>query len=117
MTYTGRGMSVTEDMREAAEHRFIRLARLEPRATRIDLTFINEHYPKLDGVKRVEASLRTPRKDFHAHADGADVPAALADVSRKLERQVRDHHGKRRSRLHRGLESAHLGRGAPGDSE
>jgi ribosomal subunit interface protein len=117
MTFTGRGLSVTDEMRETAEHKLARLERLEPHVVRIDLTFVNEHFPKLDGQKRVEAALRTPRKDFRAHADATNVSSALDHVVEKLERQLRDHHGKRRSRLHRGLESADPDRGAPGDAD
>ena len=112
LTLTGRGLPLTEDLREAAEHKLTRLGKLEPRAIGVDLEFINEHHPKLDGLKRVEASFRIPRKTFFAHAEAPDVFAALDDVVGKLERQVRDHRGKRRSRLHRGLESAHLSPGA-----
>ena len=117
LTFTGRGLPVTEDLREAAERKLARLGRMEPRATRIDLEFINEHHPTLDGLKRVEASLRIPRKTFFAHAEAPDVLTALDDVAEKLERQLRDHHGKKRSRLHRGLESAHLSPGASDDTE
>jgi ribosomal subunit interface protein len=108
LTFTGRGVPVDDDLRETAEHKMAPLARLEPRVTRIDLEFINEHHPTLNGLKRVEATLKIPRKTFFAHAEALDVPTALDDVAGKLERQLRDHHGKRRSRLHRGLESAHF---------
>ena len=77
--------------------------------SRIDLEFIAEHYPRLDGLKRVEAALFIPRKTFRAHAEADDVPTALDRVADKLERQLRDHHGKRRASVHKaGLESAHL---------
>ncbi len=115
LTYTGRGVQVTEEIRETAEHKLARLGRMEPRTTRIDLEFINEHHPKPDGLKRVEAALRIPRKTFFAHAEAPDVPSALDDVAEKLERQLRDHHGKRRGRKHRGLESAHVNPG-PADT-
>jgi ribosomal subunit interface protein len=114
LTYTGRGLQVTDEMRSSAQHKLARLGRLEPRTTRIDVEFINEHHPKPGGVKRVEAALRIPRKTFFAHAEAGDVPTALDDVAEKLERQLRDHHGKKRSRLHRGLESAHP---SPGSAE
>jgi ribosomal subunit interface protein len=117
LTFTGRGLPITQDLREAAEHRLARLSKLEPRATSIDLEFTSEHHPKLDGLKRVEASLRIPRKTFFAHAEAVEVTTALDDVAKKLERQLRDHHGKKRSRLHRGLESAHLSPGATDDTE
>lgn len=115
LTFTGRGVAVNQELRDTADHKLARLARLEPRTTRIDLTFINEHHPGPDGLKRVEAALRIPRKTFLAHAEARDVPSALDDVAKKLDRQLRDHHGKRRSRLHRGLESAHLSPG-PADT-
>lgn len=117
LTYTGRGVPMTEEIREIARHKVARLERMEPRSTRIDLVFINEHHPKLDGLKRVEAALRIPRKTFLAHAEAVDVPSALDEVIEKLERQLRDHHGKRRSRLHRGLESAHVNPGVADTDE
>jgi ribosomal subunit interface protein len=110
LTFTGRGLQVTDQIRETAEHKVAALGRIEPRAVQIDLEFISEHHPKPDGVKRVEAALRIPRKTFRAGAEADDVPTALDRVVEKLERQIRDHHGKRRS-LHKathtgGLESA-----------
>jgi ribosome-associated translation inhibitor RaiA len=44
--------------------------------------------------------LRIPRKTFRAHAEADEVPAAIDLVRAKLERQLRDHHGKKRP-LHR----------------
>ncbi|MGZ8629440.1 MAG: ribosome hibernation-promoting factor, HPF/YfiA family [Actinomycetota bacterium] len=110
LTFTGRGLHVTDEVRETAGHKLAHLERLEPRTTRIDLEFIGEHYPSPDGVKRVEAALHIPRKTFRAHAEADDVPSAIDRVADKLERQLRDHHGKRRASVHKpALESAHLG--------
>jgi ribosomal subunit interface protein len=107
LTFTGRDLHVTNRMRETAGHKLAHLERMEPRTVRIDLEFIAEHYPRLDGVKRIEAALHIPRKTFRAHAEAEDVPTALDRIADKLERQLRDHHGKRRASLHRaGLESA-----------
>jgi len=110
LTYTGRGLQVTDEMREAATHKLGLLERMEPRALRLDLEIINEHHPAPDALKRIEAALYTPRKTFRAHAEARDVTSALDDVVHRLERQLRDHHGKRRTLLHRGnggIESAH----------
>jgi ribosomal subunit interface protein len=96
ITFTGRGVQVTDDVRSMAEQKLSRLARLEPRATTLDLELINEHHPRIDGVKRVEAALRIPRKTFRATAEARDIPSAVDRVRDKLERQVRDHHGKKR---------------------
>jgi ribosome-associated translation inhibitor RaiA len=68
LTFTGRGLPVTDEVREVASHKLAPLERKEPRTTRIDLEFIGEHYPRLDGVTRVEAALHIPRKTFRAHA-------------------------------------------------
>jgi ribosomal subunit interface protein len=121
LTFTGRGLAVTDELRDTATHKLARLGRIEPRTTRIELEFISEDYPRPDGTKRVEAALQVPRKTFRAHAEAQDVPTALDRVADRLERQLRDHHGKRRSRLFRRfrrknpLESASQGPG-PADT-
>ena len=57
-------------------------------------------------MKRVEAALQIPRKTFRAHAEAKDVPTAIDEVREKLERQLRDHHGRRRAAHRRGVGSA-----------
>ena len=107
MTFTGRDLQITDEMREMAVRKLTSLSRLEPRAVALDVELIGEHHPNLDGAKRVEAALRIPRKTFRAHAEAGDVPTAIDRVRDKLERQVRDHHGKKRRARHpRGIESA-----------
>lgn len=101
LTFTGRGLGVTEAVRATAEHKLAAISRLEPRATRIDLEFIAEHHPRVDGTMRVEAALHVPRKTFRAEAEAEDVSTALDRVVERLERQIRDHHGKRRKRVAR----------------
>ena len=97
MTFTGRGVQVTDGVRSMAEQKLTPLGRIEPRATMLDLELINEHHPKVNGLKRVEAALRIPRKTFRATAEAEDIPTAIDRVRDKLERQLRDHHGKKRS--------------------
>ena len=97
MTFTGRGVQVTDEIRRLAEQKLAPLGRMEPRATTLDLEVINEHHPRLDGLKRVEAALRIPRKTFRAHAEADDVSTAIDRVRAKLERQLRDHHGKKKA--------------------
>jgi ribosomal subunit interface protein len=107
LTFTGRGVPVTDDIRELAERKLGPIERLEPRTVAIDLELISENHPKPDGAKRVEAALRVPRKTFRAQAEADDVPTALDRVKEKLERQIRDHHGKKRvPKKHPGVESA-----------
>ena len=98
LTFSGRGLGLSDAVREAAEHKLAAISRLEPRVTRIDLEFISEHHPRLDGTTRVEAAVYVPRKTFRAEAEAVDVPTALDRVVERLERQIRDHHGRRRKR-------------------
>ncbi len=107
LTFTARGVEVTEGIKDAAERKLAPLGRLEPRATSVDLRLIGEHHPTYDGVKRVEAALRVPRKTFRAEAEAGDVLTALDRVKDKLERQVRDHHRRRRpTKRKAGVDSA-----------
>jgi ribosomal subunit interface protein len=117
MTFTGRGVQITDEIRVQAEHKLAPLERMEPRLVAIDLEFINEHHPKPDGLKRVEVAARIPRKTFRAHAEAGDVSSALDEVREKLERQLRDHHGKRRSAHRGGVGSARDSAPAPSDTE
>jgi ribosomal subunit interface protein len=93
---------VSDEIREQAEHKLARLARLEPRVTRLQLEIVAEHHPSpTNGHRMIKAALFVPRRTFRAHAEAPDVRTALDDVAEKLERQVRDHHGKRLSRWRR----------------
>jgi ribosomal subunit interface protein len=98
LSLKGRGVRVTEQMRRSAERKLGRLSRMEPRLTRLEVEVIAERNPRLDGTRRVEAALHLPRKTFRAHAEARDVDGALDALAERLERQVRDHHGKRRRR-------------------
>ena len=95
----GRGARITDRVREAAEHKLARLERLEPKVTRLEVEVISEKNPRLGGLHRIEAAFDTPRRTFRATADAQDVESALDVVAEKLERQIRDHNGKKRSKL------------------
>jgi ribosomal subunit interface protein len=103
LRFTGRGVPLSDDIRDQAEHKLSRLERLEPRTMRLDLEFVAEHHPSPDGVKLIKAALKIPRKTFRARAEAPDVLTALDHVAEKLERQIRDHHGKRLRRWRRGV--------------
>ena len=90
---------MSDEIRTQAEHKLARLERLEPRLVRLELELVAEHHPSpTDGLKLIKASVRVPRRTFRAHAEAADVRTALDDVAEKLERQLRDHHGRRLAR-------------------
>ena len=95
----GRGARITDRLRDAAERKLGRIERMEPRVTRLELEIISEKNPRQGGAHRVEAAVDTPRKTYRATADAQDVESALDVVAEKLERQIRDHHDKRRTKL------------------
>ena len=124
LTCTGRGIHVTDEMRESAVRKLSRVERLEARATRLEVEIIVEKNPRLAHLKRLEATLHTPRKTYRAHGEDPKFENALDDVVERLERQVRDHHEKRRTKVLSGarsvakgnaLESAHESE-APADT-
>jgi ribosomal subunit interface protein len=95
----GRGDRVTDQFRKAAAHKLAKLERLDPRVVSVEIEVIRERNPRLNGTKRLEATLDLPRATFRARGQGPDVEAALDQLVERLERQLRDHHGRRRSRL------------------
>ena len=95
----GRGEPITEDIRRTTEHKLGRLERMEPKTMRLEVEIISEKNPRQGGAHRVEAALDTPRKVYRAVADAKDIDSALDVVAEKLERQIRDHHKKRRAKL------------------
>jgi ribosomal subunit interface protein len=126
LTCTGRGIHVTDEMRRAAERKLSRVERLETRAVRLDVEVIVEKNPRRAHLKRLEAALVTPRRTYRAHAEDPEFDSALDAVVERLERQVRDHHERRRARVlsgarsvtnRDGLESAHPNEASADTSE
>ena len=109
----GRGAPITERLREVAEHKLASLERMEPKLTRLDIVVTSERKPRPGGAHRVEAVADTPRKTFRAHADAPEPEAALDLAAEKLERQIRDHHKKRRARLIAGASRVKSAQTAP----
>jgi ribosomal subunit interface protein len=98
----GRGARVAQRLRQVTEHKLARIERLEPALTRLEVVVIVEKNPRQGGLHRVEAAAATPRKTYRAHADAADVDSALDVVAERLERQILDHHDRRRARRNAG---------------
>jgi two-component system NarL family response regulator len=112
----GRGDKITEQMRATAEHKLERLGRLEHEVIRCEVEITLEKNPSLGGAHHVEVALDTPRKIFRASADAKDVGSALDEVAEKLERQIRDHHTKKRSRLLAGAGRVKSAQASPGQT-
>jgi ribosomal subunit interface protein len=94
----GRGIRVTEHMRRVVAQKLAKLQRLDPRAVRVEVELTAEANPRQDGRKRAEAALDIPRHTFRAHAEASEIDAAVDRLVDRLERQIRDHHGRKRNR-------------------
>jgi ribosomal subunit interface protein len=114
----GRGHKVTDQDRRAADRKLARLVRANPRAVRCEIEIIAEETARAPRKMRLEATLSLPRKTFRASGAGRDVDAALTQLAERLERQLRDHAGKRKTRTTRSadrLQSARVGDDIPLD--
>ena len=100
----GRGCQVSDKVRDLVDHKLAKLSRLEPRTGRIQLEIVSEKNRRLDGAKRVEASLYLPKKTLRAHAEHHEIESALDEIVEKLERQVRDHHSRIRTNQKHGAD-------------
>lgn len=95
----GRGIKVSNRAREMVQRKLERLERHAPGVQRVEMVLIEEPTPRVDGGHRVEGTAIAPRGRFHASAAGRHLEALVEKVVHKLERQVRDHRGKRRAKL------------------
>jgi ribosomal subunit interface protein len=94
-----RGEKLTGAARERVERKLSRLERFDGRLDRVELEVIRETRGRIGGGHRVEASARSGRVVFRASATGNDVESAVDRLVRRLERQISEKRGKRKSRL------------------
>ena len=108
----GRGGRVSAQTKERMEEKLGRLSRLDGRIERIDVEVTFETRGRIGGGHRIEASCRSGRRVYRAHADGDEVSVALDRLVERLERQISDNHRKRVNRAHGTLgrvQSAQMG--------
>jgi len=116
LVLNGRGARITERLRQVTERKLARLERMEPKLTRLEIEVIHEKNPRRGGAHRVEAVAAAPRKSYRASADARDVESALDVLVEKLERQIRDHHEKKRTSLIRGASRVKSGQANHGNA-
>lgn len=109
----GRGARVVQRLRKVTEHKLARIERLEPALTRLEVVVTLEKNPRQGGLHRVEAAAATPRKTYRARAEATDVDSALDVVAERLERQILDHHNRRRARRNAGAGRVKSAQGSP----
>jgi ribosomal subunit interface protein len=98
-----RHTDVDESFRASVREKLGRLAKLDPKADRVDVEIAEEHNPRQSDVRmRVELTCRTRGPVIRAEAAAADVHAALDLAIGKLDMRLRRaadrrrvHHGNR----------------------
>jgi ribosomal subunit interface protein len=98
-----RNTDVDDRFRTSARDKLSRLAKLDPKADRVDVEIAEEHNPRQSDVRmRVELTCRTRGPVVRAEAAAADVHAALDLAVAKLDMRLRRaadrrrvHHGNR----------------------
>jgi ribosomal subunit interface protein len=98
----GRGLRITDQMRKKTETKLAKIERIDPWVLRLEVEFILEHNPRIDGSHRVAVACVRKRGVFRAEAAGQDLDGALDQVIARLERQLISHRGKMRDRRQSG---------------
>jgi ribosomal subunit interface protein len=94
-----RHTEVSDRFREHVREKLTRLARLDPKAFRIDVEVCHESNPRLAGsCERVELTLRSKGPVVRAEAAAQDPYAALDVASGKLEERLRRAADRRRTK-------------------
>ncbi len=96
VTIRGRGSRVDPGTKERIQEKLARLSRLDRRIDRVDVEVTFETRGRIGGGHRVEASCRSGRRTYRAHADGDQVIVALDRLVERLERQISDRHRRGR---------------------
>jgi ribosomal subunit interface protein len=101
VTVRARHGQVDGGTKQRFEEKLGKLSRYDGRIDRIDVEVTFETRGRIGGGHRVEASCHSGRQTYRAHAEGDDVLEALDRLTRRLERQISDAHGKKRNRVYR----------------
>jgi ribosomal subunit interface protein len=98
----GRGVHITDRMREVAAQRVARLdGPRRPSITRLEVEIIEETTPRIHGGHRVQLTCVTSRRTFHSEASGATIDAALDLAVDRLNRQIGTYRSKLEARVTR----------------
>ena len=98
----GRGVRITDQLREAAAHRVARLdGPRRPSITRLEVEITEEATPRIRGGYRVQLSSLTTRRTFRSDASGPTIDAALDLAVERLNRQIDTYRSKREARVTR----------------
>jgi putative sigma-54 modulation protein len=105
--YTGRQTDVSKELRQLAERKLRKLARVLPRITHVHVVLAAGKHRQA-----AEVTLQSSRLTLTAAEESSDMAASLSTVMDKLARQVEHRLGKRRERKRRTPPRAALWAGA-----
>jgi ribosomal subunit interface protein len=95
----GRDGRISDEVKRLAEHKLAKLARVDPRVSRVEVELREEHNPRVHGQHKVRVVVKTPRRSFRASGAGEDASAALDQVLDRLDRQLTRYRSRFRARL------------------
>jgi len=97
----GRGVRISDQIRQAAEHKLGRIERLGGGVRRVEVEVFEEHNPRVgsQGTHHVEISAATRRTTVRAAGSGHDVESAIDQAVDRLERQISTYRSKLFDRL------------------
>jgi putative sigma-54 modulation protein len=95
--YTGRQLEVTKELRELAERKLRKVAKVLHGITHVHVVMSADKHRQI-----AEVGIQSPRLSLTATEESGDIAASLATVIEKLTRQAQRHMGKLRERKRRG---------------
>jgi putative sigma-54 modulation protein len=113
----GKNVEVTDHLRDYAERKLGRFARLTDDQTEATVELSHEHHRSADLSHIVEVGVVLGGQPIHSHAAGPTFESALDDVADKVERQIVDHKERPRLRARPNEEKQLLSRLADGTAE
>ena len=89
VTVRGKNLDVPQHVKDEALSKLSKVERLADRATEMEVTFSEEHNPRIEAAVQCEVILRVRGTTIHATASASDPLKAIDAVQDKLIHQVR----------------------------
>ncbi len=94
----GRNTEVTEELREAIEQRFARVAKQVSELASLEVELTEERNPSISDRQVAEATLYLKGVTLRAHEASPEMIHSIHELAEDIRRQVKRHRDKRRGR-------------------
>lgn len=94
----GRGVVVSDELRDRIVRRFDKVDRQVSPLAQLDVELAEERNPSIRESQRAELTLRLKGVTLRAASSADNMPQAIGDAADDLARQVKRHRDKRRGR-------------------